>query len=112
MLTPGNCEVEQWSLTADKKTVLFNSNCGDTDRRHIWRVGFDKSRPQPVTITKGIENPGIEWSPVARAIAGESKRKRVVPDWESWLSVDHVQVLVQIRKTRGPSTGVGAQDAR
>ena len=65
LLTPGNCEVEQWSLTPDKKTVLFNSNCGDIDRRHIWRVGLDKDEPQPVTITKGVANPGIEWSPVA-----------------------------------------------
>src|SRR6267142_674912 len=65
LLTPGNCEVEQWSLTPDKKTVLFNSNCGDIDRRHIWRVGLDKGQPQPVTITQGITNPGIEWSPVA-----------------------------------------------
>jgi dipeptidyl aminopeptidase/acylaminoacyl peptidase len=64
LLTPGDCEVEQWSLTADKQAVLFNSNCGDVDRRHIWRVGLDTGQPQPVTITKGIENPGIEWSPV------------------------------------------------
>jgi len=42
LLTPGNCEVEQWSLTTDKKTLLFNSNCGDIDRRHIWRVSLDK----------------------------------------------------------------------
>jgi dipeptidyl aminopeptidase/acylaminoacyl peptidase len=64
LLTPGNCEVEQWSLTPDRKTVLFNSNCGDIDRRHIWRVGVDKGQPQPVTLTKGVTNTGIEWSPV------------------------------------------------
>jgi dipeptidyl aminopeptidase/acylaminoacyl peptidase len=60
LLTPGNCEVEQWSFTPEKKTILFNSNCGDVDRRHIWRVGIDKRMPEPVTI--GV---GIEWSPVA-----------------------------------------------
>ncbi len=38
LLTPGNCEVEQWSFTPDKKSVLFNSNCNDTDRRHVWTV--------------------------------------------------------------------------
>jgi dipeptidyl aminopeptidase/acylaminoacyl peptidase len=65
LLTPGDCEVEQWSLTPDKKTVLFNSNCGDIDRRHIWRVGLDRGQPQPVTTPKGMTNPGIEWSPVA-----------------------------------------------
>jgi dipeptidyl aminopeptidase/acylaminoacyl peptidase len=60
LFTPGNCEVEQWSFTVDKKTVLFNSNCGDLDRRHLWKVpasGGEVSR-----ITKGE---GIEWSPVA-----------------------------------------------
>jgi dipeptidyl aminopeptidase/acylaminoacyl peptidase len=60
LLTPGNCEVEQWSFTPDKKTILFNSNCGDVDRRHIWRVGVDKGLPETTTI--GV---GIEWSPVA-----------------------------------------------
>jgi dipeptidyl aminopeptidase/acylaminoacyl peptidase len=60
LLTPGQCEVEQWSLTPDNKTVLFNSNCGDIDRRHIWRVGVDKGSPQSETIGNGIE-----WSPVA-----------------------------------------------
>jgi dipeptidyl aminopeptidase/acylaminoacyl peptidase len=65
LLTPGNCEVEQWSLTPDQGTVLFNSNCGDIDRRHIWRVGLKNGQPQPVTLAGGIGNPGIEWSPVA-----------------------------------------------
>ena len=32
LLTPGNCEVEQWSFTPDKKTLLFTSNCDDVDR--------------------------------------------------------------------------------
>ena len=60
LLTPGNCEVEQWSFTPDKKTVLFNSNCGDVDRRHLWRVLV--SRGEASRMTKGD---GVEWSPVA-----------------------------------------------
>jgi dipeptidyl aminopeptidase/acylaminoacyl peptidase len=59
LLTPGNCEVEQWSLTTGRKSVLFNSNCGDVDRRHIWRVGLEKAQPERVTVGQGIE-----WSPV------------------------------------------------
>ena len=59
LLTPGNCEVEQWSFTPDKKTVLFNSNCGDVDRRHLLGVGI--SSGAPVQWTRGQ---GIEWSPV------------------------------------------------
>jgi dipeptidyl aminopeptidase/acylaminoacyl peptidase len=60
LLTPGNCEVEQWSFTPDKKTVLFNSNCGDVDRRHIWTVPIAGGSPSQITSGKGIE-----WSPVA-----------------------------------------------
>src|SRR5262245_36146548 len=32
LLTPGACEVEQWSLSADKKSIFFNANCNDIDR--------------------------------------------------------------------------------
>ncbi len=60
LLTPGNCEVEQWSFTADKKTVLFNSNCDDVERRHIWTVPVVGGRPAQLTFGKGVE-----WSPVA-----------------------------------------------
>jgi dipeptidyl aminopeptidase/acylaminoacyl peptidase len=67
LLTPGNCDVEDWGFTPDKKTVLFNSNCGggkeDIDRRHISSVGVDDGR-EPVSVTGGE---GIEWSPMALA---------------------------------------------
>lgn len=59
LLTPGACEVEQWSFTPDRKTVLFNSNCQDTDRRHISIVSVDGG--PPLAWTSG---PGIEWSGV------------------------------------------------
>jgi len=60
LLTPGNCEVEQWSFSQDRKTILFNSNCGDVDRRHIWRVDTRGDAPQEVTSSKTA---GIEWNP-------------------------------------------------
>ena len=59
LLTPGNCEVEEWSFSPDKKSILFNSNCGDIDRRHLWGVTL-QGEP-PAQITKGD---GIEWAPV------------------------------------------------
>lgn len=62
LLTPGSCEVEQWSFSADKATILFNSNCGDVDRRHLWRVGVDGAGLQQRTL--GGATPGIEWRPV------------------------------------------------
>jgi dipeptidyl aminopeptidase/acylaminoacyl peptidase len=60
LLTPGDCEVEQWSFTAQRNAVLFNSNCGDIDRRHLWTVDLAGAVPAPVT-----RGDGIEWSPVA-----------------------------------------------
>jgi dipeptidyl aminopeptidase/acylaminoacyl peptidase len=60
LLTPGNCEVEQWSFTPDGNSVLFNSNCGDIDRRHLWQVSVSGGAPQKITSGEGVE-----WSPVA-----------------------------------------------
>jgi dipeptidyl aminopeptidase/acylaminoacyl peptidase len=59
LLTPGNCEVEQWSFSPDRKTVFFNSNCGDLDRRHLWTVDISGGPPAPWT-----RGEGSEWSPV------------------------------------------------
>ena len=62
LLTPGKCEVEQWSFTPDKKTVLFNANCGDIDRRHVWSVSVSGGAPSQRTVGQGNE-----WSPAALA---------------------------------------------
>ena len=59
LLTPGNFEVEHVSVAPDHSTVLYSSNQGDIDRRHIWRVSA--SGGKPVAVTSGT---GIEWSPV------------------------------------------------
>lgn len=61
LLTPGECEVEQWSLSPDKKTVLFNSNCEDVDRRRIWRAEPSNAALRELTSRK---TGGIEWNPV------------------------------------------------
>jgi dipeptidyl aminopeptidase/acylaminoacyl peptidase len=57
-LTPGNFEVEHVSLSADRKTLVFDSNQNDIDRRHIWRIHFDAngaSKAEAVTSGKAIE---------------------------------------------------------
>ena len=59
LTTPGDCEVEQWSFSLDRASIVFNSNCGDVDRRHI--SGDWVSAQNPRHITGGT---GIEWSPV------------------------------------------------
>jgi dipeptidyl aminopeptidase/acylaminoacyl peptidase len=60
LLTPGNCEVEQWSFAAQRSVVLFNSNCGDIDRRHLSIVDVAAGNPKPLT-----RGESIEWSAVA-----------------------------------------------
>ena len=62
-LMQGDCEYEFMSVTADGKSIVFNSNCGDIDRRHLWRVAVDGSAPTQA-ITSGDS---IEWSPVPTA---------------------------------------------
>lgn len=59
LLTPGTFEVEQVTLDATGRTVYFNSNQDDIDRRHLWRVPVDGSS-RPEAITGGS---GIEWAP-------------------------------------------------
>ncbi|MBV8906163.1 MAG: S9 family peptidase, partial [Acidobacteriia bacterium] len=59
LLTPGDFEVEDVALAPGGREVLFNSNQGDPDRRHIWQV--PASGGTPIALTKGA---GIEWSPV------------------------------------------------
>ncbi|HEY4906911.1 MAG TPA: prolyl oligopeptidase family serine peptidase [Candidatus Acidoferrum sp.] len=64
VLTPGDCEAEQWSLSPDRKRVLFSSNCQDIDRRHIWIVDLNSGQRSAMT------NPrlgGIQWSPIMTA---------------------------------------------
>jgi len=59
LLTPGDGEVEYAVLSRDRREVLYNTNIGDIDRRHIRRVPVRGGAP--VTVTSGS---GIEWAPV------------------------------------------------
>lgn len=58
-LTPGNFEVEDVSLSSDRKTIVYSSNQNDIDRRHVWKVAV--SGGNPVALTHGT---GIETAPV------------------------------------------------
>lgn len=62
-LDRGAHEVEDVTLSLDGRQVVFNSNQGDRDRRHLWRVPADGSAP-PVALTPGE---GVEWSPTPLA---------------------------------------------
>lgn len=61
LLTPGAFEVEDVVVAADRRTIVYNSNQGDIDRRHVWRVAVGSA---PEAVTRGT---GIEWSPAPLA---------------------------------------------
>jgi len=58
-LTSGDFDVEDSALSPDRKTLVFNSNSGDLDRRHLWSVPASGGTPEILTPGKGIE-----WAPV------------------------------------------------
>ncbi len=60
LLTPGDFDVEDVTLGADKAWVLYSSNQNDIDRRHLWRVAASGGAPQQ-SLTTGET---MEWSPV------------------------------------------------
>ena len=59
LLTPGDFDVEDVTLSPDKLSVIYSSNQDDVDRRHLWRVPVAGGTPQ--ALTRGET---IEWSPV------------------------------------------------
>ena len=59
LLTPGDFDVEEVTLSGDRKSILYTSNQNDVDRRHIWRVSATGGDPQALTSGETIE-----WNPV------------------------------------------------
>jgi hypothetical protein len=49
---PANFEVEHVSLSADRKTLVFDSNQNDIDRRHVWRVVASRRGRPPAPPSK------------------------------------------------------------
>lgn len=60
LLTPGEFEVEHVSLAPGGKEIVYASNQGDIDHRHIWRVATT-GKQAPRSVTTGN---GVEYSPV------------------------------------------------
>jgi dipeptidyl aminopeptidase/acylaminoacyl peptidase len=62
LLTPGAYDVEAIAAAADGNALLYTSNEGDLDSRHVWSVPFAGGERK--RITGGSTN---QWSPVALA---------------------------------------------
>ncbi len=57
-LTPPDCEVESAAFEADRRGILYSSNCGDTERRHVARVVAMGGAAQALTGGQTID-----WAP-------------------------------------------------
>lgn len=62
LLTPGEFDVEDVTLSADKNYIYYTSNQNDVDRRHVWQVNTVGWPPK--AVSKGAT---IEWSPLVMA---------------------------------------------
>lgn len=59
LLTPGDFDVEDVTLSADKASLIYSSNQGDVDRRHLWSVPVTGGTPRALTTGETME-----WTPV------------------------------------------------
>jgi len=66
LLTPGDFDVKDVTLSPDGRMLLYSSNQNDVDRRHIWRVRVDGGTPE--SLTKGET---IEWAPVETGVENQ-----------------------------------------
>jgi dipeptidyl aminopeptidase/acylaminoacyl peptidase len=66
-LTPGNCITENSSLSADQHYLYSSGNCGDINRRHIWRTDLKTGYSERVSDPAGIQTHvvGLEGSSYA-----------------------------------------------
>jgi dipeptidyl aminopeptidase/acylaminoacyl peptidase len=56
LLTPGDFEVEHVAASPDRANLVFSSNQGDIDRRHVWQIAADgKAGIRQLTNGEGIE---------------------------------------------------------
>lgn len=84
LLTAGDGEVEYMQLSTDQKSVIYNTNIGDSHRRHIWVVNVKDGKV--VQVTKGE---GIEWSPVTTSAGIAVLRATATsPGWPTILKAD------------------------
>jgi dipeptidyl aminopeptidase/acylaminoacyl peptidase len=55
LLTPGNFEVDDVTVSADRKSLDYSSNENDVDRRHLWSVPVSGGAAKQLTRGDGIE---------------------------------------------------------
>jgi dipeptidyl aminopeptidase/acylaminoacyl peptidase len=55
LLTPGAFEIEYAAAAPDGRSIIYSSNQGDIDRRHLWRLRLPAGNVESLTGGEGIE---------------------------------------------------------
>lgn len=92
-LTPGQGEVQHASLSHDRRSILFDSNADDIERKHVWRVPTEGGEAE--LLTPGT---GVEWNPI------ELRGGAVAFQASTWSDPAHTEVLVEGRRVRASPT--------
>jgi dipeptidyl aminopeptidase/acylaminoacyl peptidase len=92
LLTPGAFEVQFATLAPDGRTVVYDSNQDDIDRKHIWQVGVAGGSPEVLTPGQGLEWGGVVTAggtvafhaasasePAHTVVLADGERRRVSP---------------------------------
>jgi dipeptidyl-peptidase-4 len=75
MLTPGEGAVEQSSVSPDGRFLIYATNAGDIERRHVWRVPTAGGTAEPLTRGETIETyPAALPSGRVAVLGGDAKR--------------------------------------
>ncbi len=73
-LTPGASEAFGAQLSADRAHLVYSSNEGDLDRRHIWELSVRHGKPRQITRDDGVEDmPVISVDNRIFALRGEAR---------------------------------------
>jgi dipeptidyl aminopeptidase/acylaminoacyl peptidase len=68
LLTPGEFEIENAALTADRSAVIVSSNQDDLERRHLWRIPVTSGSTAERVVAGDDPSQGdIEWAPAPLA---------------------------------------------
>jgi dipeptidyl aminopeptidase/acylaminoacyl peptidase len=74
LLTPGDSEVFGAQLSSDRARLVYSSNQGDLDRRHIWELSVLHGQPRQLTRGDGVEDmPAIAVDNRIFALRGEAR---------------------------------------
>jgi dipeptidyl aminopeptidase/acylaminoacyl peptidase len=108
-LTPGAGEVQFAALAPDRKTVLYDANHQDIDRKHVWRVSVDGGQAQLLTPGEGLEWGAVATSggsvafhassatvPAHTRVLSNGTSRRVSPDLPASFPADHMVVPEQV----------------